>query len=282
MKKVFVYSIQHTGTFFASSMLAAGFHTEEAFRIGSLWEKHKKLNHRRYVKTKPIELSDFTKPSEKICTEWFSEGVLSACKEEQLAGKKIVIAHEHHHKPSSWFIKSLIEKKPEVKIVIPIRDPLLSLHSKLWREDEEHNNPNEMDNVSRQKRLKTWIQKYTEMLSVPKKHAFLLPIDAEQSKTKNGRIKLIKHLYDFCGLNFNEKAKKKTLEWEPQNRTYQLIEKKRNSSPKPQWENFKRKYLAGDIEHTRSFMSLEFDELCRQDKLKKLMKQVGYKNLLWW
>lgn len=282
MKKVFVYSVQHTGTFFTSAMLAAGFHKEEALRIGSLWTKHKKLGHKQYIKTKPTELSDFTKPSEKIRARWFDEGVLSVCKESQLAGKKIVIAHEHHHKPGSWFIKSLARKKPEVKIVIPMRDPLLSLHSKLWREDEEHKNPNEMSDTSRYKRLDKWIQAYTEMLSLPREHAFLLPIDTEQSKTEQGRIKLIKRMHDFCDLNFNEKAKKKALEWKPQNRTYNLIEKIGDSPPKPQWENFKERYLDGDIKHTRSFMSLEFDVLAEQEKLKKLMKQAGYKNLPWW
>ena len=127
MRKVFVLSIQHTGTFFASAALAAGFPEATALRVGSLWERHKNLGHTQFVKRKPIELSDFIKPSNTIDTSWFDQAVTTVCTPEEIANKKIIIAHEHHHKSGSWLIKALARAKPAVPIVIPMRDPLLSL-----------------------------------------------------------------------------------------------------------------------------------------------------------
>jgi len=282
MKKIFVLSIQHTGTYFASSTIASAFGKSRQLRIGSLYEKHRKLGHKRFIGTKPIELSDYTKPSETVDDTWFDQAVTSVCKPEELADKKIIVGHEHHHKAGSWLINALTDFPAAVPIIVPMRDPLLSLHSKLWREDEQHHNPNEMDNKARLKRLESWIVRYKELLSIPEGHVFMLPIDGEQSKTEEGRIQLIQDMYEYCDVPFNEKAKKAALEWKPENRTFDLINKIKNNSAKPKWENFKKRYDEGDIDHTRAFMSLEFDRLNKEEELKELMKRAGYKNVLWW
>ena len=282
MKKIFIFSIQHTGTFFASAMISAAFKKEYQLRIGSLYSKHIKLGHTRFTNTSPIELSDFTRPYKRINEKWFNEAILSVCSEEDLLNKKIIVGHEHHHKANSWLIKSLAKNPAKIPIIIPMRDPLLSLHSKLWREDEQHHNPNELNNASRKSRLNKWIIRYKEVLSLPKGNVFLLPIDAEQSKSEEERLLLIEEMYDYCDVNFNERAKAAALKWSPENRTRTLIQNLQESGPKPKWENFKKKYLEGDIDHTREFMSLEFDQLKQEQELKDLMKKAGYKDVLWW
>ena len=282
MKKVFILSIQHTGTYFASATISAAYPLEKQLRVGSLWERHRQRGHKRFVDTSPIELSDFTKPEQTIDSSWFDQAVTSVCTPEELAGKNIIVGHEHHHKAQSWLIKAIANAPPKIPIIIPMRDPLLSLHSKLWREDEQHNNPNEMDDESRIRRLSGWIERYIEILSIPQNHAFILPIDASQSKSKNGRLKLIQDMYCYCGVPFNDSARDATLAWEPDNKTADLIARVKADGPHPHWEHFKQRYALGDVVSTRAFMALEFDELNKQTKLKELLQKVGYRKMLWW
>jgi hypothetical protein len=282
MHKIFIWSIQHTGTYFASYSIASAFPTNQQLRIGSLYERHQKLGHKRFTMTGPIELSDFTKPSKHVISSWIDQAVTTVCTPEELHNKRILVGHEHHHKARSWLIKSITAFKPDVKIIVPMRDPLLSLHSKLWRAREQHHNAN-WDKIGvRTTRANSWIERYIELLSIPKGHVFILPIDAEQSKSGDSRIELIQQAYEHCKVPFNDLAREAVKNWPTHNRTFDLIKKTQKNPPRPQWENFKKQYLAGDVEHTKAFMELEFEMLHKEDKLKKLMENVGYRDLLWW
>jgi hypothetical protein len=280
--KIFVWSIQHTGTFFASHTIASAYPSDQQLRIGSLYEKHKKLGHTRYVTDQPIELSDFVKPSACIEEDWMDQAITTVCTPENIAGKKIIVGHEHHHKAKSWMIKSAAKFKPKVPIIVPMRDPLLSLHSKLWRADEEHHNKNWEREKTRQHRLNSWVERYIELLSLPKGHVFILPIDAEQSRTAAGRIELISKMFKHCGVPFNDSAQAAVKAWAPQNRTFKLITRKEGDDPKPRWEKFKEQYLARNVNHTKKFMGLEFDLLHKEAQLKDLLFKIGYRDLLWW
>lgn len=282
MHKVFILSIQHTGTYFASFMTSSGFNKEEKLRIGSLYEAHRKLKHKQYITTTPIELSDFVKPTPTIKKDWFDRAILSVCTEEQLKDKKIVVGHEHHHKAGSWLIKALAKAPSETSIVIPMRDPILSLHSKIWREIEQHHNAAGIKEKARKNRLDSWIVRYKEILSLPKGHVFILPIDAEQSKTEESRLKIIKELHDYCNINFNQKAQEAAKQWLPDNRTFNLVSRTQKVIPDPKWEQFKVRYAERDIKHTRAVMGLEFERLHRDEELKRLMENIGYKDVLWW
>ena len=281
MKKILILSIQHTGTFFASKTLAAAY-PDSHLRIGSLYDKHIKLGHQRYVTEGVTELSDFYQPTSVVGKDFVEKTVLEVCKKEDIKDKDIVIGHEHFHKADSWILKALIAAPAECPIVIPTRDPILSLHSKMWREIEHHNNKQGGKEKSRRRRLKKWIDMYKKILSIPKGHVFLLPIDAEQSKSEGTRIQLIKDMYRYCDVEFNNTAFKEAQAWSPTNTTDILIRKEHEKIPSPRWENFKERYLAGDIAHTKAIMGMEFEELNKEEKLKELMKKAGYKNVLWW
>lgn len=276
-----VLSIQHTGTFFASKTLAASF-PQSHFRIGSLYEKHKKMGHTKYVEKGAIELSDFYPPVDEVPEDFNEKMVLPVCSKNDLEGKDIVIGHEHFHKPGSWILKALKEAPARCPIVIPVRDPLLSLHSKIWREIEQHNNKDGIKEKHRRNRLKRWIALYKDILSIPKGHVFHLPVDAVQSQTEESRIKIIKDMYEYCGLPFGYAALEQAKGWKPTNRTYNVIKKDKNKTPAACWEDFKEKYLKGDINHTKAIMGLEFEGLREDKELIELMKKVGYEDVLWW
>jgi hypothetical protein len=281
MKRVLILSIQHTGTFFASSTIASAYPNSH-LRIGSLYDKHRKLNHKRFVENGAIELSDFCKPSDVVDGSMFEQTVSTVCTPEDVAGKEIVIGHEHFHKADSWILKALHKAPAQIPIVVPVRDPILSLHSKIWREVEQHNNAGGTREKPRMNRLKKWIAMYKDILSIPEGHVFKLPIDAEQSKTEESRIKLIKDLCAYCNVPFNESCLEKTLKWKPENRTYKVIEKEKKKTPHQKWENFKERYNKGDLNYVKKVMDIEFQALNRDNKLKDLMKEVGYKDVLWW
>jgi hypothetical protein len=280
MKKIVVLSVQHTGTFFASATLAAAYPNSH-LRIGSLYEKHNNLGHTRYVQSGPIELSDFVNPSDIVNETFFDQAVTSVCVPSDLADKDIVIGHEHYHKADSWLLKALKNAPAGTPIVTPLRDPILSLHSKIWREIEQHNNAAGLKEKARLNRLNKWIKLYYDIFSIPEGHIFKLPIDAEHSKTQAGRIKLIEDMYGYCNLPFNESAALAAKNWKPANSTHRLIENS-DKTPKPRWEAFKARYYNGDVEHTKKIMGLEFERLNQEDDLKKLMEKAGYRNVLWW
>ena len=106
--------------------------------------------------------------------------------------------------------------------------------------------------------------------------------NAEQSKTEETRLQLIKDMYNFCDVPFNDFAKKAAEEWKPANKTFRLIKETCKKDPEPRWENFKEEYLNRNIEHTKKFMDIEIEALNKEEDLKRLMKKVGYKNVLWW
>ena len=281
MKKILILSIQHTGTFFASKTLAAAYPNSH-LRIGSIYAKHRELEHKRYVKNGAIELSDFHPPMEKVLKNYIDKTVLSICSEEELKNKDIVIGHEHFHKSDSWILNALKRFPAECSIVIPVRDPILSLHSKIWREVEQHNNKAGAKEKSRTKRLEKWIALYKDILSIPKGNVFHFPIDAYHSKTEETRIELIKNMYEYCNLPFSDYVLEEAKKWNPANRTYNLVKSEKNITPSNKWENFKEKYEKRDLDYVKSVMGIEFDKLNKEHKLIELMKKVGYENVLWW
>jgi hypothetical protein len=280
MKKIVVLSIQHTGTFFASATLAAAY-PDNHLRIGSLYEKHNNLEHERHVASGPIELSDFVKPGNIVDETFFDQAVMEVCTPDDIANKEIIIGHEHYHKPGSWLIDALKRAPAKTPIVTPLRDPILSLHSKIWREIEQHNNVTGLKEKARTNRLKRWIDLYYDIFSIPDGHIFKLPIDAEQSKTEETRVQLIKEMYEYCNVPFNDHGLAAAKAWKQANSTYKLV-KNFDKTPKPRWEAFKKRYLAGDLEHTKKIMGLEFEVLNKEEELKRLMEKAGYRNLLWW
>jgi len=281
MKSILILSIQHTGTFFASKTLAAAY-PDSHLRIGSLYEKHNTMGHERYVQEGAIELSDFHPKVDVVPGDFNENMIIPVCPKNDLVDKDVVIGHEHFHKAGSWILKALQRAPAGCPIVIPVRDPLLSLHSKIWREVEQHNNISGLKEKPRKSRLIKWMELYKDMLSIPSEHVFHLPIDAVQSQSEDTRIKLIQDMYKYCDIPFNSSAVRAAKEWNPTNRTYKLISNEKQKTPAPRWENFKEKYLQGDLAHTKAIMDLEFNALHEDKQLIDLMKKIGYQNVLWW
>jgi hypothetical protein len=294
VKKVLVWSIQHTSTFFAIHAITSGFKEgEHVSRFGSLYQRHIDLGHERFFKHGQYDLSDWCPTDELgVSEEWFDKYILSLAKVKTAPPKeedkhkvdwskvKVFTSHDHHHKANTHLIKAIHSEKPGFSIVVPMRDPMLSLHSKIWREIEIHNNNAGSSSKQRLHRVSAWVTRYKELLRIPNKHRFILSVDNEQSKTINGRVKVIKKLHNFIGIPFNDRVKQFAEGWGIANSTQQLVKrKKKHDSNK--WVNFKRQYIDGNINVIVNEMELEFDYLNKDEELKQLMKQFGYKELPW-
>ena len=288
MKRALIWSVQHTGTFFCSFLIASSAPRDRQLHFGSLYQRHIDMGHKRYDISAPFDFSDYAPVKDKITTEWFDQyitSLVSGPKPEQDADLSkvdldkvdILVAHDHHHKVGSRLIESVRQDKPEVPFIVPMRDPLLALHSKMWREVEIYNNPDR--DVKRIQRATRCVDLYVDLLSVPEGHLFYLPMDTE--RTEEGRIKLAKKAHAFAGIEFNARAEKWAKRWRAKNTTGKLV-RNRGKEPDVRWEKLKEDYLAGDMEFIETEMKIELDYLREQSELKELLQKVGYKELPWW
>jgi len=296
MKRVFVWTIQHTGTFFAGYIISLGFPKDRrVYPFGSLAERHQKLGHLPTNSAPIRDFSDYCPTNDKkITAEWFDKYVVSlvtdhysAIKDElysniDLENIDLFIAHEHHHRPGTQLLESLKKHKPDnVSFIIPMRDPLLSLHTKLWREYEVYKHPETATPKFREELATRWIKLYHDFLQLPKENIFLFPIDTPDLCNEKSRIKLCENAYKFCNISFGDTPKNAAIKWKLRNSTL-VAAIDRNETSAPVWTEFKEAYKTRNIGYVKDRLGIEFSILQKSESLKKLLEQVGYRDLLWW
>lgn len=281
MKKVFIWSVPHTGTFFCSKTISYS-HPNSHYREGSIGERLKNRGFKDKHKIKHFDMSNYCQKVSVITEEWYNHHILHSFDEEEYADKDLVIAHFHFMESNSWMIKSITENKPEVSIIVPMRDPILSLHSFMWRGIEFYGNNESTATEPRKRRCIEWIERYKKLLFIPKSHVFVLPIDNQDAQDEEKRIEKIKELATFCDVSFTKEMNQAAIDWEPENNTKRLIEVEAEKTPAPRWENFKEKYHEGDLKHTKAIMGPEYEILNSDKELQKMLYDIGYRDLLWW
>lgn len=264
-KIAIVYSIMHTGTWFTCLMI-------------------EKTNLKCLSRSDSWLSEGYNKTIENIkcdvqCSYKFWSSRVRPLRQDgwKLGDVDLLILQAHHDNMSNLY-QTILKRKPEIPIVIPMRDPLLSLHSKNWRAEEYHYN--EVTPKQRTKRCNKWIQLYKNILNLPKNNVFILPIDIEQ--TKEEKIDTIKRMANHIGIEFTEEMEEAAIRWGIVNDTEKLIRNTREREPAPKWENFKERYKERDIEHTKHFMDIEFDILRNDKELQRMLYNIGYRDLLWW
>lgn len=290
MYRCLIWSIQHTGTFFCSFLIASSVPRENQLHFGSLYQRHIDMGHKRHDISAPFDFSDYAPVRDKITVEWFDQYITSlrhGPKPEQDADLSavdlekidILVAHDHHHKVGSQLIENVRRNKPEVPFIVPMRDPLLSLHSKMWREAEIYDKPDK--DSKRMQRAMRCVDLYVDLLSVPDGHLFYLPMDTDRTNTEEGKIQLAREAHEFAGIEFTDRARKFACKWKAKNTTKKLV-KNKGREPDARWGELKKNYLAGNIDPVKKAMKIEFEYLHEQDELKELLQKVGYKELPWW
>ena len=266
-KHVFVYSVQHTGTWFLIRILRSAYQKNESRQCGDGWFRR---HTDRDINTDNIYFAD--KPINKQFLIKYGERYME---DKNLKGIKLLIAHGHHHRPGGKIFKSLAKYKPGMHICVPIRDPLLSVHSKLWREyrswDEMLNWEDEQDRIAR---TEQFADALLDLLKIPQNHIFLFPIDLSYTEEQKNQIG--KKMCIFCDIPFNDGVKEYIKNWKPQNETYSKSDKN------DIFDIIKEAYRNNDTEQLYKYLNVEMDYLKTRTDLIEKLKEVGYKNLIWW
>lgn len=268
-KIIIVYSVMHTGTWFTCSMIEKT--NKGVLSRSDSWIRE---SYDRIIEDMNID---------RYCTQQYWNNIIQNLSQNDWSLDDIdILILQAHYKNGNQLYKRILKYKPEIPIIIPIRDPILSLHSKIWRGVEFHENLDVGLNEVRIQRCKDWINAYKRILTLPKEHVFLLPIDNEDSKREESRIQTAKNMASFCDIDVTEDMILNAINWGKVNDTNTLINKKKNKNPADKWENFKTKYAERDINFVKTVMSHEFKLLNKDIELQRLLYNVGYRDLPWW
>jgi len=265
-KYVFVYSVQHTGTWFLIRFLRTVNTLNKSKQCGDQWfRKHTERDiniDNLYIPNKPILESFAIKHGER----YIDKNILK--------NTELLIIHGHHNRQGGNFYTALKNHKPKLPILIPIRDPLLSINSKLWREYRTWNEINKWETKEdRIARAKQFADSMLDMLNIPNNHVYMLPIDIKY--TKKQKINIGKSIFDFCSLNFTDNSKEYILNWEKQNNTISKIKNLDN------FLEIKTAYKEKNMKILEKYLGYEIETLQKQQNLIKLFKEKGYEQLPW-
>lgn len=255
---IIIYSALHTGTWFTSSLLQhAAFTTHvESDQWFSLTFNHTIEN-----------LLD----SQYLSIEKTRDTIIENNRCPKDVGTVILQAHQ---RSDSKMYQSLCKDKPEVLVVVPIRDPLLSLHSRIWRECEDIKNVNKDGREVREERIIDQLNSIERILSIPKENVCFFPIDI------NNRIESANNVISYCGFSHN-KAKDYIAKWEHVNTTQYKV-----TSQQTRFENIKNAIKFNNTSIVRKHMSIELKIIKEWNNkhtvVKDKLTELGYKDLLWW
>lgn len=264
-KYTFVYSVQHTGTWFLIRMLRSACPRNKSKQCGDQWfRRHtdRDINvDNLYLADAPLDHSFFLKYGERYI-------------DKNISNIELLIMHGRHNRPGGNFMESLTKYKPSIPILIPMRDPLLAINSKLWREykswEEVLKWEKPEDRIARAKQFATCIE---QMLSIPRDHAFVLPVDLKY--TKDQRMLIGEKVCETCGIEFNEGIQEYVKNWGAENPTAN-----RDGMSK-EFKIVKQAYAEKDKETLSRYLDIEMNYLSSRSSLKQKLREIGYKERTW-
>lgn len=270
-KRVFCYSTMHTGTWFTIHLLESAVNSS----TGLLGDAEIELRGRKY------KLED--EKTNIINKEWFKRNIEDYMSEEEKE-KELYIAHGHHRNLNSTMPSIVsnhsISQEDHIPIVIPMRDPLLSLNTFIWREHADYDIFIKTESKEdRAARAHLNIELTKDMLEIPRDcFSCLLPIDINDKNNIHTAERALNH----CNLPLTKKAMSYIEKWAPQNKSEnapRVTNKEHNNSG---FHKIKELYKNKDKNGLRDMLSVEMDIIERDDNLKLLLEEVGYTNLPWW
>jgi hypothetical protein len=253
-KKVFIYSIQHTGTHFVRDLIEKSAPENKIIRTA------------RYDNLRAIERENRT-------IEESVNFTTNCLPKDKKTNAELLIFFSHHFRRDTELYNSIKNKMPIIPVVCPMRDPLLHLNTKLFWTNRYN------DDRLRKQQSDAAINRFTEILSLPDKHRFLFPVDIYSTKTtKEERTKLCKDLFEFCNIEQTERTIEFNNLWEPAHQT----KEKSRSERKYKFLNNKEAIINKDIDYLETNMDIELKKLREAKDLKDKLRRYGYTDLVWW
>jgi hypothetical protein len=263
-KHVFIYSVQHTGTWFLIRFFLSLFERDARRQHGDQWfRRHTERDINTdniYLSRKAIDYNFFYKYGERYMDQ------------ESLKKVKLLVLHGHHNRPGGDFLSTIKDYKPNIPLFIPMRDPLLAINSKLWREYKSWGEINKWETKEdRVARARQFVDCLLDMLQIPKDHASLIPIDLNATKEDS---RLGEKLCQQAGLELNEPGKEYLKGWKQQNETGT------RENIKETFMTIKEAYQKQNRAILYNFLGPEIDYLNTRKDLIFELTQIGY-NLIW-
>ncbi len=251
MKSILVYSIHHTGTWFTIDFLAS-IYPEDRVKKRAFGEFYSEPHRRTLHNLPTLDI-----PDHDMC-----------------------VMQAHRRGSGATMSKSLKQHKPCIPVVIPMRDPLLSLCTRIWRRPKGFEEYLKLSKKSRQQYTLDHMAKFSDILKIPEENRFLFPIDIQEL-----RPSLYSGLFDYCGLTKTQDSDKYFESWAPVNVTtkewFQEWKNKGRVANKVS-DIIKQSILAGSSEVVKDILDVEFNFIYKMDGFKKRLANIGYSDLVWW
>jgi hypothetical protein len=269
MKTIFAYTVEHTGGTFACNLFSNSFPESKFTWLGDAHAIQR-------GRDKGLDAY----PCNALTSEWFDRHVTRYTKSQEK--KDVCLVHAHHEHPLSALSKALKGVKPEIPTFSSLRDPLLSIHTFLWRrfavkgirfEDE--------DRDVRWRIADKFARLVEDILSIPANHLFIYPVDLLSSFKPVRRIEYTQDLMKFCGLPFTEQCKSFVSNWKSLGDTSKSWHLQQRAGSE-EFLRSKSILLSGDSKLVRHHMDVEVDCLSQYKDLAFRLQQVGYRDLSWW
>lgn len=272
-----IYSVQHTGTWFTYSALSSIAYEKVYVRHDPTLDKW--------------NLKDLSKKWTRPYFTKYLLGTLDGTIQEVVLPFDIFVVQGHHELgPESPFCKSLRETTAELDIrtIVPVRDPLLSINSLVWRKYGTLEALRQASDEVRTKRARLHMLNFVELLDLPDRNAFKFAIDTKNLASIESRIGALRSLAGFCNMSTDEsKLYDFARDWQPVNHTkddrlywQQRIHDKVDDSA---FQSIKDAILHRDVATVRKYLGPEFEYLRDQAHfIGDRFTRLGYEDLLWW
>ena len=275
-----VYSCFHTGTWFVVNLLCSCYkdYVNPVIKPNEFYIEGNKVAGRsdawisKHIGKRGEEL-----PVDKIDMTWL-RSIFDKIPADEYKHLQLVVLQFHHlHGSDKHFFNSLCKYKPEIPIVVPVRDPLLSLNSLYWREFKSLDNLLRADVKKRRSiallHMRSYIDMYTK---IPKNHVKYFPIDIPQLKSESFRVQHVKSLITYCKLELSPYVIEIARKWTPSN-TSEKFTGVRSEFAQIKNDILQRK----NLKKIKNIYSFEIDFLNSHKELKDSLYKLGYKDFIW-
>jgi hypothetical protein len=255
-----VYSAYHTGTWFNVNLLGTSKEGKSKLGRSDKWS-------RKYT--------GVVLESNKFQTKQELENLLEKAPQKFFSMNLLILQAHHVCGRHSPLLGSLQKNTLKIPIVIPVRDPLLSLNSLLWRKLQTKKKFIKFKRA-RLDLVEKHIKEIKDLVSLKSNAVIFSPIDLNLHNNKQHAYKILKHMK----LTPSSKTNSFIEKWQPINTTPYYL-----SNQKKEYDNFfvdmKQTILNKDIKKATKFYQIELEKLNKDKKLIQIYKAFGYKNLLW-
>lgn len=208
-KCIIVYSALHTGTWFTIKILTEINLKKASYLVSDRWfketlgETFENLNFKYELSQKSIN---------KILKKQEQKGRFL----ESYIDYFVIQAHQRYN--SNLYNLLTQYKQPEIPIIVPFRDPLLSLNTRISREAQTINNLHNENLQFRKDRAKNQAENIIRIIRLNQNNILFFPIDLDYTQVQ--KEKAISKLSAYTNIPIEKKdiiehAKK----WEPVNKT---------------------------------------------------------------